>query len=70
LEEIVEYKGYTGMYGFEDGVFHGRVAGIADIVTFEADKEENVEKEFRASVDDYLDFCSETKMSPERPDVE
>lgn len=66
----MQYKGYTGMYGFEDGAYHGRIAGIRDIITFEAQKEEDVEKEFRDSVDDYLLFCLERSEAPNRPDVE
>lgn len=66
----MQYKGYTGMYGFEDGVYHGRIAGIRDIITFEAKKEEDVEQEFRNSVDDYLLFCYERKEPANRPNVE
>lgn len=66
----MQYKGYTGMYGFENGVYHGRVVGITDIITFEADKEENVEKEFRLSINDYIRFCSLTHKKLERPRVE
>lgn len=66
----MQYKGYTGMYGFEAGVYHGRVVGLrCNVVTFEADYEDEVEKEFRVSVDDYLDFCASRHEKPEQPHV-
>lgn len=63
----MKYKGYTGIYGFEDGVYHGRVVGIRDVITFEAEKEDKVEEEFRESVDCYLEFCAEKGKAPNTP---
>ncbi|MFL5386557.1 MAG: type II toxin-antitoxin system HicB family antitoxin [Longimicrobiaceae bacterium] len=64
-----EYKGYVGRYEADrdDGVLHGRVDGIRDIVTFVADNLEDLEREFRASVDIYLEFCAERGVEPNRP---
>lgn len=64
----MKYKGYTGIYGFEDGSYHGRVTGLHDVITFEADNEENVEKEFRESVDDYLELCASRGEVPNTPE--
>ncbi|MGE0501407.1 MAG: type II toxin-antitoxin system HicB family antitoxin [Rhizobiaceae bacterium] len=63
------YKGYSGSIEFddEDMVFHGRVLGIRDIVTFEAETAEELVKAFRDSVDDYLDFCKESGVEPQKP---
>lgn len=33
------------------------------------DSIENIEKEFRNAVDDYLDFCKEVGKEPERPQM-
>jgi predicted HicB family RNase H-like nuclease len=64
----MQYKGYTGMYGFEDGVYHGRVAGLTrDVVTVESEKEDEVEHEFQVSVDCYLEWCTERGEQPEMP---
>lgn len=56
---MLEYKGYVGAIEQEDDVFVGRVVGMRDVITFEAQKEADVEIAFRASVDDYLAFCRE-----------
>lgn len=63
------YKGYVGSIEFddEDVVFHGRVLGLRDIVTFEAETAEELVKAFRDSVDDYLAFCEERGLEPQKP---
>lgn len=63
------YKGYVGTIEFDedDLVFHGRLAGIRDIVTFEADTARDLVQAFHDSVDDYLEFCAERDHSPQKP---
>ncbi len=63
------YKGYVGSIEFddEDMVFHGRVLGLRDVVTFEADDAQGLVKAFHESVDDYLAFCSEREIDPQKP---
>ena len=65
----MEYKGYIGTAQFSeaDRVFHGRLAGMRDIVSFEGDSVEALEQAFRESVDDYLALCAERLEEPERP---
>jgi predicted HicB family RNase H-like nuclease len=65
----MKYKGYTGSveYDSEDRLFYGRVDGITDIVSFQGDTVEALEADFRAGVDDYLDFCKERGVEPQRP---
>ena len=65
----MRYKGYTAYVDsdLEDGILHGRVDEIDDVVTFEADTPEALEREFRISVDVYLDFCAERGVEPNRP---
>lgn len=53
------YKGYVGIVAPEDGTFHGRVSGLADVVTFEGKTYGEVRQAFHDSVDDYLAFCAE-----------
>lgn len=62
------YKGYSGTVEFDDGdmVFHGRVIGIRDIVTFEAETAKGLVKAFHESVDDYLAFCKARGVEPQR----
>ncbi|HSU16658.1 type II toxin-antitoxin system HicB family antitoxin [Longimicrobium sp.] len=63
------YRDYTASYEFDadDGVLHGRVEGIRDIVTFEAERVEDLEREFQISVDVYLEHCARKGREPNRP---
>jgi predicted HicB family RNase H-like nuclease len=65
----MKYKGYTGSveYDPDDRLFYGRVNGITDIVSFQGDSVEALEADFRAGVDDYLAFCKERGVEPQRP---
>ena len=55
---MIEYKGYIGkVVDLEDGVLHGRVVNIRDVVTFEAKSAKELELEFRKSVDVYIETC-------------
>jgi len=63
------YKGYSAAVEFDDsvGAFHGRVLGIRGAVTFEATSVAGLRKEFRRSVDEYIAFCKEQGIKPEKP---
>ena len=65
----MEHMGYTAKISFDEKaeVFHGQVQHIRDVVTFEADTVEGLRREFRTSVEDYLEFCAELGQEPERP---
>lgn len=45
----------------------GKVAFIRDLVTYEAENLKALEREFQASVDDYLIFCAERGKAPNKP---
>ena len=66
---MLEYKGYRGNAEFDDeaGLFHGEVLDLRDVITFQGTSVEELEKEFRNSVDDYLEFCEERGEEPDRP---
>ncbi len=65
----MKYKGYTGSveYDSEDRIFHGRLNGITDVITFQGDSVEALEADFRDAVDDYLEFCAEQGVEAQRP---
>ncbi|MDX2073637.1 MAG: type II toxin-antitoxin system HicB family antitoxin [Alphaproteobacteria bacterium] len=65
----MEYKGYTAKIEFDadDRAFHGMVLGINDVVHFQGASVKELEKEFRASVDDYLEFCKARREKPDKP---
>lgn len=67
-KNIFEYKGYHTKVEFdsEDLVLRGKIEGIDDLIDFECQNAQDVEKEFRAAVDDYLAFCVEVGKAPEK----
>ena len=64
----LEYKGYHTNVEFdaEEGILHGKIEGIIDLVNFESDSMENIAHEFHCAVDDYLIFCEETGKIPDQ----
>ncbi len=68
MKNILEYKGYYAKveYSSEDKVLFGKIEGINDLVNFESDSTEGIEKEFREAVDDYLEFCKEVGKEPDK----
>ena len=66
---MMEYKGYIGKVEFDDeaNVFHGEVINLRDVITFEGDTVTKLQKAFRDSVADYLEFCAERGEEPEKP---
>lgn len=65
----MQYKGYTGVLEIdeEDGILHGRVAGLRDIVTFEGRTVAEARRSFEESIDFYLKSCAEDGVEPDRP---
>ena len=65
---MMEYKGYIGAVEFDEDaqILHGRVVGIRDVITFQADKASDIPKAFHDSVDDYLAFCTSRGEQPDR----
>ena len=67
-KNILTYKGYSTRveYSAEDGVLHGKIEGIADLVNFESETTEGVEAAFHEAVDDYLAFCADIGQEPDK----
>ena len=65
----MKYKGYCARVEFDhvDEMFHGEVAGTRDVISFEGSSVEELSREFRFSVDDYLTMCAERGEEPDRP---
>ena len=66
---MMEYKGYRAAVTFDDhvGVFFGTVVDTRDAITFEGDSVEQLRREFKFSVDDYLKVCQEWGLEPDKP---
>lgn len=66
---MMTYKGYVATYELDedDNIFYGKLTGINQLVTFEADNAKDLKQAFHDSVDDYLPFCQETGIEPDKP---
>lgn len=61
------YKGYIGNVEYDDEakIFTGIVINVKTVITFQSASINNLEKEFHASIDDYLEWCKKDGIKPE-----
>jgi predicted HicB family RNase H-like nuclease len=66
MKDILKYKGFIGSVHFnaEDELFHGRVEGIDDLVTFEGESVRSLIKAFHEEADDYIALCNKVGKEP------
>lgn len=59
MKNTLSYKGFIGSvcYSDEDGVLYGKIEGINDLVTYESTEVSDLVKQFRISVDEYIESC-------------
>lgn len=64
----MKYRGYEAIVAFdaEDRIFHGRLLCTQDVVSFEADNVDGLEREFHEAVDDYLEQCAASGRPPDK----
>ena len=64
----VKYKGYEGSIeiDLERNVCRGKILFINDLVTYEASSIKDIQKEFEAAVDDYLETCEQLGRNPNK----
>lgn len=64
----LKYKGYIGSvaYSEEDKVFFGKIEGIDGLVNYEGESVAELTAAFHEAVDDYLIFCEEHDVKPEK----
>ena len=67
--DILKYKQYEGSAELDmgRGVCRGRILFINDLVTYEAVTPAQLQAEFEAAVDDYLETCSSLGRDPQKP---
>lgn len=65
---MMEYKGYVGRVEYDDeaSIFHGEVINLRDVITFQGESVKALREAFRASIDDYLEFCATRNEEPEK----
>ena len=65
----MKYKGYHAevTYDHEAAIFHGEVVGTRDVIFFEGTSVDQLNEEFRFSIDDYLAVCAERDREPDKP---
>lgn len=68
VSNIFYYKGYYGKieYSAEDKVIYGKIMGIHSLISFESESATDIETEFHNAVDDYLSYCEEEGIEPEK----
>jgi predicted HicB family RNase H-like nuclease len=65
----MNYKGYLGTVEYDDQakIFHGDIINTRDVITFQGTTVKEIERAFRDSIDDYLAWCKEDGVEPEKP---
>ena len=66
---MMEYKGFIGLVDYDSDakLFYGDIINTRDIITFQGKTVDEIEKAFRDSIDDYINWCNEEGTEPERP---
>lgn len=69
MNDILKHKGYSARptYSAEDELFIGRIAGIDDVISFEADKASDLRARFEEAVEDYIAHCKQIGKAPQKP---
>ncbi len=68
MNDTLKYKNYSSTIHFsaEDEVFHGKIIGINDLITFEGQSVTELKVAFKDAVDDYLETCNALNKQPEK----
>ncbi len=66
---MLNYKGFYGMVEYDDEakLLHGEVINTKTVITFQGTTAKEIEKEFKNSIDFYLDWCRQRNKDPEKP---
>lgn len=68
MNDILQYKNYYAAVHFsaDDEVFHGKILGINDLVSFEGASVKELKSAFEEAVHDYLETCEAIGKEPEK----
>ncbi|MDP1607401.1 MAG: type II toxin-antitoxin system HicB family antitoxin [Rhodocyclaceae bacterium] len=67
--DILKYKDYEGTAELDMArrICRGKVLFIDDLITYEAASPDELQREFEAAVDDYIDTCTTLGREPQKP---
>jgi predicted HicB family RNase H-like nuclease len=67
--DVLSSKGYEGSIerDRERGLFRGKLLLVSDLVTYQAATVSELQKEFEAAVDDYLETCRTLGRAAQEP---
>lgn len=68
MKKMLTYKGYHGTVDFslEDNVLFGQVIDTNSLISYEGTNLDELKKDFRDAIDDYLTACKEHNETPEK----
>ena len=68
MKKLLRYKDYLGTveYSLNDKVFFGEVLGIKSLLSYQSNTIEELEEDFKETVEDYLELCNRKKWDPEK----
>ena len=68
MNDILQYNNFYASVHFsaDDEVFHGKILGINDLVSFEGASVKELKQAFQEAVEDYLETCGLIGKEPEK----
>lgn len=68
MENYLKHKNYFGSVEFssEDNVLYGKILGINDLVSYEAESVQELKTAFIEAVEDYLETCNALGKEPNK----
>ena len=63
MSNLIAYKGFKGSveYSAEDDCLYGKIVGVTDLISYEAQDLPGIKKAFEEAVDEYIDILKERK---------
>lgn len=67
MSDTLEYKGFIGTveYSADDHCLYGKVLGTRDLIMYEGESIQELEKDFYETIDEYIETCKELGKDPE-----
>lgn len=69
MSNLLSYKNYNGTveYSKEDECLFGKVIGIKSLLSYEGNSIQELERDFKNVIDEYIKDCEERGVQPEQP---